>query len=299
MIPFTHHHRPKHHSSRWLTLVSLVLFTLLLSLVAASEPASPRLFARQQQNPRTPSTNPPAPNTGGNGGGTPPPSSSASSQPTSSAPAPGGGTLPPRPTALPPLGSPGSGTIIGGPGIPVGPNSIIDPRRPVSRLSMIQPKQNAVNPPLFAVGSTIDFEWVFDNTTLVFPPANLTIEVSLTSNPKIVWPVANITGTATSIAWNTGAVSPSLYMGFYTLSIYDTKLGKQGVATSGHLMPYSDLQFGMYIPEPYVPRAGAYCEKCPGGMSTKNGTPVRTSTGVFHSAIMVLSSIIAIWGLAL
>lgn len=31
-------------------------------------------------------------------------------------------------------------------------------------------------------------------------------------------------------------------------SVYDTKIGKQGVATSGHLMPYSDLQFGMYIP---------------------------------------------------
>lgn len=31
-------------------------------------------------------------------------------------------------------------------------------------------------------------------------------------------------------------------------SVYETRIGKQGVATSGHLMPYSDLQFGLYIP---------------------------------------------------
>ncbi|KAF8932634.1 hypothetical protein BGZ58_006889, partial [Dissophora ornata] len=65
----------------------------------------------------------------------------------------------------------------------------------------------------------------------------------------MVWPIANISGSATSVVWNTAAVTnPSLFMGFYTLSVYDTKIGKQGVATSGHLMPYSDLQFGLYIP---------------------------------------------------
>jgi hypothetical protein len=82
---------------------------------------------------------------------------------------------------------------------------------------MIQPKQNSMNPPLFAVGSNIEFEWAFDNTTLVFPPGNLTIEVSLSANPKMIWPVANVTGTATSTFWNTGAAVPSLFMGFYTL----------------------------------------------------------------------------------
>ncbi|KAG0374878.1 hypothetical protein BGX24_009818 [Mortierella sp. AD032] len=253
-------------------------------------------------NPGTPSTNPPQPpppSASTSSAAAQPPSSStpsASTPPTSTPSA--GGALPPRPTSLPPLGSPGSGMIIGGPGIPVGPNSIIDPRRPVSRLSMLQPKQNTVNPPLFAVGSNIEFEWVFDNTTLVFPPTNLTIEVSLTANPKMVWPVANVTGTTTSISWSTGATVPSLFMGFYTFSIYDTKLGKQGVATSGHLMPYSDLQFGMYIPEPYVPRTGAYCEKCPGGMTGANGSPLRTSQTVTQSAILVLSSIVALWGVA-
>ncbi|KAH7042445.1 hypothetical protein BKA57DRAFT_508690 [Linnemannia elongata] len=285
MTPYTN--RLRHLSSRWLTLCSLVLFTFFLSLVAAaSEPESPHLFARQQQNPGTPS-NPSSQQ------------SSSFSSSTSTSQSATATALPPRPTALPPLGSPGSGTIIGGPGIPVGPNSIIDPRRPVSRLSMIQPKQNAINPPLFPVGSNIVFEWVFDNTTLVFPPANLTIEVALTANPKMVWPVANVSGTATSTSWSTGAAMPSLFMGFYTLSVYDTKLGKQGVATSGHLMPYSDLQFGMYIPEPYVPRTGAYCNNCKNGINGATSTlPLRTSQ-VLQSVILGLSTFVAIWGLAL
>ncbi|KAK3830193.1 MAG: hypothetical protein JOS17DRAFT_803439 [Linnemannia elongata] len=278
--------------TQWLTLSTLVLFTLLLSQVAAaSEPEPPHLFARQQQNPGTPSPNPPQQQ---------PPSSSASSSTSTSQPAASSATATTpssRPTSLPPLGSPGSGTIIGGPGIPVGPNSIIDPRRPVSRLSMVQPKQNSINPPLFPVGSNIVFEWVFDNTTLVFPPANLTVEVALTSNPKMVWPVANISGTATSTSWSTGAVASPLFMGFYTLSIYDTKLGKQGVATSGHLMPYSDLQFGMYIPEPYVPRTGAYCNNCKNGINGATSTLPHRTSQVLQLVILGVSTFIAIWGL--
>ncbi|KAG0325059.1 hypothetical protein BGZ99_001097 [Dissophora globulifera] len=127
----------------------------------------------------------------------------------------GGTTTPPSSynLTLPP-GATG-GTVIGSTG---GSTSIIDPRRPVSRLSMIQPKQNTANPPLFAVGSNIVFEWVFDNTTLIFPPANLTVEVNLTGNIKVVWPIANVSGTATSVVWNTATASnPNLFMGFYTL----------------------------------------------------------------------------------
>ncbi|GJJ73944.1 hypothetical protein EMPS_06302 [Entomortierella parvispora] len=215
------------------------------------------------------------------------PSSTSSAQATSTSSS--STSLAPSPSSSPSLPSsspqkPGSGSnstgsgggIVIGPNGPitahggvVGPNSVIDPRRPVSRLSMIQPKQNAANPPLFPVGSNIVFEWAFDNTTLIFVPANLTVEVSLTSNPKMIWPVANVSGTATSVVWNTATtVNPSLFMGFYTLSIYDTKLGKQGVATSGHLMPYSDLQFGLYIPEPYIPRTGAFCQTCSGATDT-------------------------------
>ncbi|KAF9977210.1 hypothetical protein BGZ73_006683 [Actinomortierella ambigua] len=184
-----------------------------------------------------PSSSPP---TTKDGNGTSPSNSSSSSSPSSSP-------------------SSNSTTVIRGPTVGgSGDTGLIDPRRPVSRLSMLQPKQNTASPPLFAVGNNIVFEWAFDNQTLVFPPANLTIEVSLVSNPKTTWPIANVTGTTTSVIWNTATVNqPPLSMGFYMVSIYDPKLGKQGVATSGHLMPYSDLQIGLYIPEPYIPRSGA------------------------------------------
>ncbi|KAF9360557.1 hypothetical protein BGX26_008838 [Mortierella sp. AD094] len=276
----------KSGSKAWtlLTLFALVLVTLL-STVSASEFHHPQLYARQQQGQTSTGASPSTPTgTNGNGGSSSsqpssapvpsPSSSSSSSPPPSKQPGssggvvigPGGAFIPPAHpsgssnSTLPPLGSTG-GTVIGTGGTIITGSTVIDPRRPVSRLSMIQPKQNTANPPLFSVGTYLVFEWVFDNTTLVFVPATLTVEVSLTSNPKMVWPVANISGTATSVVWNTGAVvNPSLFMGFYTLyvamitrfnrgrSVYDPKIGKQGVATSGQLMPYSDLQFGLYIP---------------------------------------------------
>ncbi|KAG0258063.1 hypothetical protein BG011_003546 [Mortierella polycephala] len=168
---------------------------------------------------------------------------------------------PPRPpSTLPPLSTElpknGSSTVIGPDSGTEGGGTVFDPTLPVSQISMVQPMHNVANPPLFAVGSFITFEWVFDNTTLVFPPEILTVEVRL-NDPKMVWTVANVSGTATSTVWNTGIVNnPALFMGFYTLSVYDPKIGKLGVATSGHLMPYSGLQFGLYIPEPYTPRIG-------------------------------------------
>ncbi|KAF9383415.1 hypothetical protein CPB97_006478 [Podila verticillata] len=225
---------------------------MLFTIATAAEKGDisrPNIYARQQQD-----TQPTSSSSGSS------PTSSATSSSSSSTPVP---VSPPSPVQAP-AQKPGStgGTVIGPGGIIIqphsgnstsnstiiGPNSVIDPRRPVSRLSMVQPKQNTVNPPLFPVGSNIVFEWLFDNATLVFPPANLTVEISLTSNPKMIWPVANVSGTATSVVWNTATVTnPSLFMGYYTLSVYDTKIGKQGVATSGHLMPYSDLQFGMNL----------------------------------------------------
>ncbi|KAF9578328.1 hypothetical protein BGW38_005929, partial [Lunasporangiospora selenospora] len=172
---------------------------------------------------------------GGNGSnGNQPPHGQPSAVPPSASPAATStAAAPPAPVVT---GLPGvnSGTVIGPGGVIAPPPprtnstapgsniisgpSIIDPRRPVSRISMIQPKQNAANPPLFPVGSNIVFEWAFDNNTLVFPPTNLSIEVSLSANPKMVWPIANVSGSATSIVWNTGtARDPSLFMGFYTL----------------------------------------------------------------------------------
>ncbi|KAF8941114.1 hypothetical protein BGZ58_002220 [Dissophora ornata] len=97
-------------------------------------------------------------------------------------------------------------------------NSTIDPRLPASRLTMIQPIFSQVNPPLYAIGNSIVFEWAFDNKTLVFDPVNLTVDATLNSDPTRVWPIANISGTTTTVSWDTaGAKNPVLFMGFYTL----------------------------------------------------------------------------------
>ncbi|KAI7827983.1 hypothetical protein BC939DRAFT_444217 [Gamsiella multidivaricata] len=271
---------------------------------------------RQQQNPSSTGTPPSAlidsnrgggerRGLGGNGDGSAPqletlsvPSqpSSPSQQPDSSGGTmvgPGGAIIsPPRSpgtisSTLPPIG----GTVIGtGGGTVIGGSSVIDPRRPVSRLSMVQPKQNTANPPLFPVGSNIIFEWAFDNTTLVFPPTNLTIEISLSGTTKMVWPVANVSGLTTSVVWNTATVtSPALFMGFYTLNVYDTNIGKQGIATSGHLMPFSDLQFGLYIPEPYIPRTGAFCQTC------SSGSQVVLAGGLFQWVAIAFAFFAATW----
>ncbi|KAF9418665.1 hypothetical protein BGZ76_004345, partial [Entomortierella beljakovae] len=150
--------------------------------------------------------------------------------------------------ALDPLSD--STTVIGSKSNPSLNNSnsvIIDPRKPASRLSLVNPKPNQSNPPLFPIGGQIEFEWAFDKSTLLFPPSNLTIDINLNSDPTKVWSIANVSGSTTSIKWNTANVAreSGLFMGFYTLNIYDSLIGKRGVATGGHLIPSSDLRFGL------------------------------------------------------
>ncbi|KAG9062878.1 hypothetical protein KI688_005185 [Linnemannia hyalina] len=140
-----------------------------------------------------------------------------------------------------------------------------DPRKVPSRLSMTYPKPNQANPPLFAIGNSIDFTWEFDKPTLTAPPANLTLQITLNSDATMVWPIANISGTATSYTWNTANIrTPSnLLMGMYTLNIFDAKIGKLGAANGGQLIPNSDLRFGLYVPESRIPGANkVQCGTC-------------------------------------
>ncbi|KAG0253828.1 hypothetical protein BG011_006139 [Mortierella polycephala] len=178
-------------------------------------------------------------------------------------------------------------------------SAVIDPRNPASRLTMIKPKLNQANPSLYTIGSTIVFEWAFDNATLVFPPVSLNIEAAFASDPLKVWPIANVSGSTTSVTWDTAGVNNTLFMGFYTLHIYDSSGGKQGVVASGHLIPYSDLQFGLYVPGVKIPKAdGEYCATCRFSTNDINSTskstrdllnPVRlTQTALWSILALVL-----------
>ncbi|KAG0297159.1 hypothetical protein BGZ96_007520 [Linnemannia gamsii] len=136
----------------------------------------------------------------------------------------------------------------------------VDPRKAPSRLTLTYPKPNQVNLPLFAIGNPIDFTWEFDKATLTAPPANLTLQATLNSDATRIWPIANISGTATSYTWNTAS---NLLMGMYTLNIFDAKIGKLGTASGGQLIPNSDLRFGLYIPESRIPGANkVQCGTC-------------------------------------
>ncbi|KAK5808185.1 hypothetical protein F5H01DRAFT_383293 [Linnemannia elongata] len=162
-----------------------------------------------------------------------------------------------------------------------------DPRKAPSRLSMTYPKPNQVNPPLFAIGNPIEFTWEFDKATLTAPPANLTLQVTLNSDATMVWPIANISGTATSYTWNTANIqTPSnLLMGMYTLNIFDAKIGKLGAASGGQLIPNSDLRFGLYVPESRIPGASkVQCGTC----------ELASSSAPFHVERQVLISLLMV-----
>ncbi|KAK3819187.1 MAG: hypothetical protein J3R72DRAFT_529277 [Linnemannia gamsii] len=140
-----------------------------------------------------------------------------------------------------------------------------DPRKAASRLSLTKPKPNQASPPLFALGNPIEFAWEFDNATLSIPPANLTLQVTLNTDATKIWPIANISGAATSFTWNTAnIITPSnLLTGMYTLNIFDAKIGKLGVANGGQLMSNSDLRFGLYVPGSKFPGASkGICGTC-------------------------------------
>ncbi|KAF9286923.1 hypothetical protein BGZ68_002409 [Mortierella alpina] len=93
----------------------------------------------------------------------------------------------------------------------------VDNRSPASRVTMLKPKLNQANPLLFPIGSRIDLEWAFDQKTLLSPPRSLTLEAALVSDSSRLWPIANLSGSATSTIWDTAKVKEHLPMGLYTL----------------------------------------------------------------------------------
>ncbi|KAF8959993.1 hypothetical protein BGZ46_001655, partial [Entomortierella lignicola] len=150
-------------------------------------------------------------------------------------------------TALAP--SSNSTTIINGGANSTHNNITINPQQLASRLSITKPKPSQMNPPLFPIGGQVDFEWSFDDSTLVSPPQVLTLDINMVSDPTKVWPLANLSGTSTKFTWDTTSVKDNvLFTGIYTLNIYDANSGKEGMIAGGHLVPSSDLRFGLYIP---------------------------------------------------
>ena len=113
---------------------------------------------------------------------------------------------------------------------------------------MVSPAVTA-NKALYKIGSKVTFIWKFSPTP-VLAPQNLTMEAQASAN-KVWYPIANLSGAATTYVWDTSNQSPPLLNSDYTLWLYDER-GRTSFPSPGRLSPFSGLIFSMYTPEPYT-----------------------------------------------
>ncbi|CAG8563747.1 10757_t:CDS:2 [Paraglomus brasilianum] len=130
--------------------------------------------------------------------------------------------------------------------------TIIDPNTPQGAIQMVTPAVTA-NKALYKIGSKVTFSWKYSPTP-VLAPKNLTMEAQANAN-KNWYPIANLSGDATSYVWDSSNQSPPLLNSDYTLWIYDER-GRTPIPSPGRLTPFSGLIFSMYSPEPYTDYSG-------------------------------------------
>ncbi|KAK3832164.1 MAG: hypothetical protein JOS17DRAFT_115403 [Linnemannia elongata] len=135
------------------------------------------------------------------------------------------------------------------------PTQSRSPMDPLASLTMLQPKVNIKNPPLFPLGVDIQFSWDY-NQYLKLQPANLTIEAYLPDN-SIITIADAIPGNLKNYTWpaakqlnQTNLISTNIY----TLRIFDGNVGRFGVLPEGgYLATFVGLKFGLYRPSAYIP----------------------------------------------
>ncbi|KAF9539808.1 hypothetical protein EC957_004936 [Mortierella hygrophila] len=135
------------------------------------------------------------------------------------------------------------------------PTQSRSPMDPLASLTMLQPKVNLKNPPLFPLGVDIQFSWDYDQY-LKLQPANLTIEAYLPDN-SIITIADAIAGNLKNYTWpaakqlnQTNPISTAIY----TLRIFDGNVGRFGVLPQGgYLSTFVGLKFGLYRPSAYIP----------------------------------------------
>ncbi|KAF9906657.1 hypothetical protein EC991_000382 [Linnemannia zychae] len=149
-----------------------------------------------------------------------------------------------------------TGTATGVPITTTTPTQSRSPADPLASLTMLNPKANSKDPPLFPLGVDLPFSWDISNN-LKLPIANLTIEAYLPDNTIIT--IANaIAGSSRNYTWPAASqknVTNPIKTGLYTIRIYDGNVGRNGYLPDGggYLATYSILKIGLYIPSDYVP----------------------------------------------
>ncbi|KAF9302716.1 hypothetical protein BGZ74_004929 [Mortierella antarctica] len=176
------------------------------------------------------------------------------------------------------------------------------PADPVGGVIMDKPLPNNERyPPLFAIGTDIEFAWHYTEY-LKLPPTNITIEAYMTNTPATIVPIGTaLPGNTKNFTW-TAAMQKNLTTPIatanYTLRIFDGAIGRAPVGQNlgGYLMPYAGLKFGLYIPGTYTPgnqQNPPVCATCEFSKIT-NGAMVAfpaLSTLVL-SVVVALSSIV-------
>ncbi|KAF9995597.1 hypothetical protein BGZ79_010709 [Entomortierella chlamydospora] len=131
------------------------------------------------------------------------------------------------------------------------------PSDPLSSLTMLNPKANVQDPPLFQIGTDIQFAWSYDKY-LLLQPTNITIEAFMTNSPTVIITIgAALPGSTTNYTWPAASqlnASNPISTAMYTLRIFDGAVGRYGsLPDGGYLATYSGLKFGLYAASAYTP----------------------------------------------
>lgn len=107
----------------------------------------------------------------------------------------------------------------------------------------------------YKIGDKVEFAWNY--TSILAPPTAVNILVSCNAN-KATYTISNNATFETSAraTWDTAKETgpPSLLTETYTLIIHDADTAITAVPQPGHLAPFNQFRFGMYLRQPYLPK---------------------------------------------
>ncbi|KAK5091918.1 hypothetical protein LTR70_003015 [Exophiala xenobiotica] len=162
-----------------------------------------------------------------------------------------------------------SSSITGGASNKNSTKTAIDPRLPPGGVSMISPA--ATDGMTFVkVGNQVTFKWNY--TSLSVTPNYIDVVATNTINHQTYTIAANQSTEQTQeVVWDTNEFTKTTDLPFvvatYTLMIYDAASEPTDVAKAGYLGAFSNLQFGVYTPQAYVPLNEFRCSTCSSAMS--------------------------------
>lgn len=133
----------------------------------------------------------------------------------------------------------------------------VDPRLPAGGISMINPGPYITT--YYKIGQKVTFAWNY--TSLSVTPSGVNVVASCSLNDATYTLTSNMSVKQTgSVTWDTGEYQATatvpLLTATYTLIVYDESHPIDYVAPAGYLGTDNQLQFGMYLPQPYIPLNG-------------------------------------------